>query len=365
MARRLQRSVVLDVLPGGNTWATALASAQLNSGRANILFVGDSYFEGVGATTRTNRWIDKLVAGLRTQYSVSGSGIGWISPYRQDSPSDAIYGATGTGSRDTNAQGTRGVLLDSGEYVQWSIIGDAIDVVHNTTSTAGVSVQISIDGGAPSSFSVSGGVSCGNRHYHSMGSNGSHTVRLTAMGGTISVDGIVAYAGDYNSGISFWECTRGSATSGTWLANTSASPPYWTSNAVAGWSGGDIHLIIDSLYGNDYLPTDGVNTPATVVSRFLARVQRYKQLPNNPDIVVLLYWGIPLFDGDNSTGNDHQDYRNALISAATSEGVYVINLYDTHGMADSSYLAADNVHPNNTGHQVIADAVRAGLAELL
>lgn len=237
-------------------------------------------------------------------------------------------------------------------YIEYIVTGDRIDIVYSKTAIAGATVQISVGGVPVDSFDISGGVSYGNVYHYTLGLPATYTVRLTAVGATVGVDGLVVFHGDYDAGLSYWECTRGGATSAFFQPAPAA-----IHGASDGWANANLHLVIDSLYGNDYLEPGGVATPSTVVTRLQARVARYKALANNPDVILLLYWGLSTYNGDNSLGYNHDDYRVAIKAVADDEGCKIINLYDIYGMAPGSYFSGDGLHPNNTGHQAIADGI--------
>lgn len=332
-----------------STWKVALDDASNGTGRANILYVGDSYFEGVGLTSsgRPDRFVDKFVTSLRTEYDVAGSGQGYTPTRYEANP--GYEAATGTGtanySNSDNYQAMHGAQPTNTRYLEWSVIGDSVDLLHITSAGAG-SLAVSVDGGAPiDTFSLNSSATYSNVRHYSLGSAGSHTFRVTSSG-TTGVDGIVSYNGDYTSGISYWDCSRGSSNSQFFQPSTGAS---------IGWSNGVFHLVVDSLYGNDFLAN--IDIPSVTASRFLARVNRYKTLVNNPTILTILYWDLPDYLSTNSLGYTHDDYRNAIIAVAADEEVNVLDLHDIYGVVDGSYITMDGVHPNASGHQLIVDSL--------
>lgn len=356
-SRRLQRGAEqgASLPPSSSTWAQAVATAQAGTGRANILFVGESYFEGIGMNSygREYRWIDRLTTQLRSQYSITHGGQAFTAT-RWSSGLGNFVSSTGTGTaaNSESYQAARAYTLASGEYREWAVTGDSIDILY-ATSTSASSVIISVDGSQVDTFSANAAVSYSNVKHYSLGLSSSHTFRVTSSGGTVGVDGVVIYDGDYSAGISYWDCSKGGFTSGQFQPATGASQ---------GWANGDVHLVIESLYGNDYLTSAYV--PSTTASRLQARIQRYKQLPNSPDIVTLLYWDISGYMGTNSLGYTHDDYRNALQNIVAIEGVQVVNLHTIYGTAPASYIGSDGVHPTVEGHQAIADSVQVVLSTI-
>lgn len=329
-----------------STWSDALAAAIAGTSRANLLWIGDSYFEGQGAGSRANRFVDKTISGLRALHGLPG-GLGWSRP-RWSSQQSSWPASTGNGtaSNSENYQCAHGYQLANNQYREWALTGDSVDLVHPTGAGAG-SMIVAVDGTTVDSFSQNVAASYGNVRHYALGSSGSHTVRVTSSGGTTAVDGLQVFDGDYTAGISYWECSRGG------FASTNFAP---ATGASKGWAGGDIHLIIESLYGNDYLVNAA--TPAVVVTRFLARVDRYRTLPTNPSIATLLYWTPSSMSGANSLGYTHADYREAIAAAATSEGVQIIDLAAYYAdPVSAGYIGGDNIHPNAAGHAAIGTAL--------
>lgn len=347
-ARRLQRAHASGQPSVSGVWATALQAARGGQGRANILFIGDSYFEGVGLNSqgRQYRWIDRLVTQLRTQEGLGLGGQGFTAT-RWSSQLGSWAASTGTGAatNSENYQAARGSQPTSGQYREWTTSGDSVDVLYSTSSGGG-SIVVAVDGATVDTFSTNSAATYSNVKHYTFGSTGTHTFRVTASGGTIGIDGIVSYNGDYQAGISYWDCSRGGYTSNNFRPSTGASQ---------GWANGDIHLIIESLYGNDYLTS--AYTPAVSASRLQDRLNRYQSLPHTPDVVVLLYWGIQSFNGDNSLGYSHADYRAALSAVVQNSPATLVDLYEIYGTVPPSYIGSDGVHPTVTGHQAIADAL--------
>lgn len=128
------------------TWGSALAEAANGTGRANILFVGDSYFEGVGlgSSGRPDRFIDKLVAALRAEYGVGGSGVGYVPTRYEANPGfpGSTGTATGTYSNSENYQGRHGAQPGNGQYLEWSITGTEVDFLHATAVGTPVAIAL-------------------------------------------------------------------------------------------------------------------------------------------------------------------------------------------------------------------------------
>ena len=123
------------------SWGTAIKAAAAGTGRACILYVGDSFIQGEGASTRLNRWADSLMSALRSRYGITGSGVG-LTPYYYNTYLSVSAGWRHPGQPTMHTppswfvtQGNRGVQLGGGEYVEWTVSGDFVDVVYAQGNT--------------------------------------------------------------------------------------------------------------------------------------------------------------------------------------------------------------------------------------
>lgn len=328
----------------GDPWRLALASAIAGTGTARIGYIGDSYFEGVGASDRAHRWIDQLDAMLRTQHGIGGQAQ-WHSGYWFDGPGgDTDPTTTGAQSTSDAYLGRRGVVLDAGEYIEWPITGRYLDLF--SAATPGGSLVLSVGGATLATWTADG-----STRRHDFGTSTSRTVRVAATGATVGVHGIIEYTTTPTAGLNYIECTRGGATSAYWAPGT---------GAVSAMRQASPDLLIWSLYGNDFLPSSGWAAPSVVASRFTAFLADVATWPKVPRVALLLYWGLS-YDGPNDGGYRHGDYRSALRAVATANAVQIIDMSDEYNPAPTGWVIADGVHPNSTGHQKIAEYIAGAL----
>lgn len=323
-----------------DVWPTALAEAVAGTGTARIGFFGDSYFEGVGASDRAHRWIDVLASGLRSTYGISGSAL-WHSGYWFDGPGgDTDPATTGAQSTSDDYLGRRGVVLDAGEYVEWPITGRYLDLFSSVGS--GASLVLSVGGSTLATWTADG-----TTRRHDFGSAASRTVRVAATGATVGVHGILEYSTNPDAGLNYIESTRGGATSAYWQPGT---------GAVAAMEQAAPDLIVWSLYGNDFLPDAGDAAPSIVATRFDAFLDEVETWAKVPHVALLLYWGMS-YEGPNTEGATHEDYRVALRTVANAHAAQIIDLSDVYDPVSTGWLIGDGVHPNDTGHAAIAGYV--------
>ena len=92
-----------------------------------------------------------------------------------------------------------------------------------------------------------------------------------------------------------------------------------------------------------------------------------------PDALIVFGTPIHRTDGGNNTQNKAgyylEDFRNAIIDVCERTGLPCIDLYSNPNMqaSDPNYdsLLADKLHPNTEGNQVLAEAVKEGLENIL
>ena len=352
-----------DPPPYAPSWMDAVAAAAAGTGQARAMFLGDSFTEGEGPGARADRWMDKVITGLRTAASISGSGLGHTPPryntYLADSSSwRSPATASPTIANKVFARAASG-------YFQWTITGTAYTVLYNGGSGFGP-LSVSTDGGAAETITAA---SSGRAlRWDKTGlSSGSHTVRVTAGTGGGQVVGIIAYNGDTpTTGLTYLDWSWTGATSAQFAASGAYDP---TGIQFAP------HLVIDGQNGaNDHLndiDTGGSTpapTPATVASRFSARVAEYRSWPSSPLVALFVLPTMPTGSAvnesqTNSLGYTLNDYRNAMVTAANALDVPVLDCRTlvTLTLGD---LASDNLHIKAAGHQAVADGIISSLIAL-
>lgn len=360
---------------GGSTPTTtigkALAASKAGTAQTRMLVLGDSLTEGEGADARSKRWVDMLVSKLRTDLGISGSGVG-LTPaaYMTYLNVSAPWRTQGTTSGTVQAppwfmtQGNKGVNIASGASVTWTVTGDSADLVYCGTET-GVgfgSFTISVDGtNVVTHDATADGYTPGKIIHFSLGTAGSHTVKVTASGGYALIDGLVVYNGDYTSGITYWDCSHTGYTAAQFSSTDDGSGDD-NEDYRLGWQNYQPHLVIDAQYGiNDFFNNTG--TPSQVAANLTERFASYNALASKPTVIFAIP-PISQDDLDTTWGSYHiDDYVNACITAAQAAGATIFDSRTAMGepLPATDFAPEDSggghVHPNDTGQALFASAL--------
>lgn len=345
------------------TWNTAVAAAKAGTGQAKILFVGDSLTSGENASVRANRWVDQLIGTLRTRNSITGSGLG-LTPYKYFNSLSSSWAspATSTGTVVTEddksyyfTQGLQGGLISSGGSLSWTVVGDSVDVLYcqAVTGYGFGSMVVSVDGTTKATINTTANntITPGTVLHYSLGTAGTHTVKVTASGGQILVDGVIGYNGDYTAGITYWDS-----------AHWGILPEvYDNTNDTAAWEDAwpryNPSLVIDNLFVNDLL--EATITPTASAALLTKRLAQYAAIPAKPDVIVWIPYGGG--SGYNVTNGSYaySDYCTAIVNAANTAGVNVLDLRTLYPTVSTSWYSGDTqqIHPNDTGQAAIATAL--------
>jgi lysophospholipase L1-like esterase len=343
---------------GGGTYGTGLdwiAPGGLNrtraaflTGTADIVTIGDSITEGSGATTDANRWARKLVDNnLRSLYQPIGitGGRGFEIPWHTGGTAafDPWTNSGGTQLIDTGLALKAYQLDSSGDQMSATFIGTRIDVFWRRTTTGGT-VNVTIDGGAPTSINCNGVDTPGQHTSFSGLSDAAHTIVIAWVSGTDIIEGVFVYRGDEASGIRLW-----SGGHGGWTAVAEGKDADWAQTLLAI---PNLSTVIIELGINDRTAN---TTPAVVVASLEAIVTTIRARVT-ADIVVWNMW-------QSSTAATYPwtDYETIIKEWIHTDGT--INFFDGRArIGDSpSALQADGLHPNDTGHTLLASELSAFL----
>lgn len=367
------------------TWNSAVAAAKAGTGRAKILVVGDSIAEGENASSRATRWLDSLVAKMRSDFGLTAAGGQGLTPaggyatYLDSSEPWrnpwTVTGTVSTGQVGT-MQGDKGAYLNSGASISRTVTGDSADLVYFGVSTglSGITwgtITIAVDGTTVATVSptAAGAQKPGQIYHFSLGTAGTHTVKYTATGGAVMIDGDVIYNGDYTAGITYWDASHTGYTSSQdiTMMGTSGATSGSTTGNWAGWSNFAPHLvIIDQVGGNDL--GDGTNTPSQVASNLTSMLNALKALPSSPSILVFAPMRTPGVESESNGSYTIADYVSACKTVATGAGTSVnwLDLNDVYPYASipSSWTTGDSQqqHPNDTGQAAEMSTI-AGIIE--
>jgi lysophospholipase L1-like esterase len=351
---RSTRRTVHAASPGGGAYGTgldwvapgglALTRAALVAGTADIVTIGDSITEGTGASADANRWARKLVdTNLRGLYQPGGvtGGRGYEIPWHTGGTAafDPWTNTGGTQLTDTGLALKAYQLDSAADQMSASFTGTRIDVFWRRTTTGGT-VNVTIDGGAPTAINCNGVDAPGQHTSFSGLSDAAHTIVIAWVSGTDIIEGVFVYRGDEASGIRLWSGGHGS-----WTANAEGIDADWAQTLLAI---PNLTTVIVELGINDRT----ANTTPAVVAASLEAVVATIRARVTSDIVVWNMW-------QSSTAAPYPwtDYETAISSWVHADGA--INFFDGRARIgdDPSALLSDGLHPNDTGHALLASSL--------
>lgn len=352
----LRDAASVDPPPYEPSWMDAVADAAAGTAQARMMFIGDSFTEGEGPAARADRWIEKVVSGLRTSAGIAGTGLGHTPPRYNTYLADSVSWRSPATASPTIAN--KVFARSATGYFQWTITGTAYTVLYNGGAGFG-SLSVSTDGGAAETIAAASSGRALRWDKTGLGS-GSHTVRVTAGTGGGQVVGIIAYNGDSpTTGLTYLDWAWTGATSAQFAPGGTYDPTgiqFAPHLVIDGQNGANDHLTDIDTAGGTPAPT-----PATVASRFTARVAEYRSWASSPLVALFVLPTMPTGSAvneaqTNSQGYTLNDYRNACVSAATALDVPVIDCRTlvTLTLGD---LASDNLHIEAAGHQAVADGI--------
>lgn len=186
--------------------------ARARVARCDVLGLGDSIMEGQGAATVSDRWIDKAQADLRSKWMNGAGGPGFVP---------AVYAAGPNATKFVSwTYSATPPALPQGLGYKAARINDTVTATITRKCTsfklffyrlAADVVTISVDGGAPVTFTMNTGIR--EQAYSISGlASGNHTIVITGTGAGTSFCGSVFYDGDETAGVSLWDASHSGAT---------------------------------------------------------------------------------------------------------------------------------------------------------
>ena len=341
-------------------WLAALASR--NTVRANIACIGNSVTEGNGASVFSRTWVQQLGPMLNARFPTPGlaaHGRGYLNPAPFDpfpwNPDAYVTNAPALTSSFGFGPALLSFDISTGpNVVTYALNGTAADIMYLTAPGGGV-FSWAVDGGAATDVDTNTTFADGVLTGAELGAAGAHTLVLRHVsGGGTFIDGVIESDGDTNSGIMVHGCGFGSTTSAEWLA---AAGNVTQPQALAALSPG---LIIIELGLNDR--ASGI-TPAQTGANLTALIAQQRAAYATPPPFLLLAAYNAALDGP-TTPAQWQQYVNAMYQVAGSDLLGQVDVLDltlrmpSTGAANTwSLYYSDQIHPDDNGHQMIADAL--------
>ena len=359
-------------------WHTALGN--VGTAQARCFWIGDSIFEGTGASARSNRALDLLLARLMSDYPVSGQGQSQYVPAVYACPKtgsgitlttwgglwttstsgtitqrlSGIEGYPGTPT-NTFGPGMRSVAFSgTNATVTYTLQGTDVDVWFAT----GGNFAYSVDGGSFSSAVSTAGMNAnGSTYAIHLGASGSHTLAIRRSSGTINLLGFTQFDGARDKGIAMFDaCHWGGQTIDFWDYSNSSAPQ----NAKLTRC---IQVVAPQLVVMNTLINDAGNIGQQGVAECMARLngmlaavkaaapsasiafcQPYDQAPDSQQL---------------SDGNTIADLKAAVVDFVTTNDLAFIDLSatmpDTYADSTGLYFS-DGMHMTDAGN-VVADGI--------
>ncbi|NRD26821.1 SGNH/GDSL hydrolase family protein [Frigoribacterium sp. VKM Ac-2836] len=336
-------------------WADALEGRDEYSAR--WVAVGDSIPEGMGASTVDSRWIDLTLDGLRERYPTEDApgGVGYRPTAFAVAPPASTWARWATSSEGsvsvsassrTADLGYRSVTLGADATTTYPFTGTDLDLwwssgrgTFSYTVDDGDAVEVDTrDSMATSGISSVTGLDAG-----------AHTVTIHAET-PVDIEGLTAFDGDRDRGITLFDSSRSGATARTFTADL---PGYLDSIAAT-----KPDLVTITLGANDAFS----RTPDQFEDDYRTLIDGLQSLDDPPSIMLMGEF-VPGTNLTKGLAADAGDYDAVVRRLADETGSAYVDLADAlpdDGLA--SLLSGDGVHPNDAGQRVIADYVLGQLS---
>jgi lysophospholipase L1-like esterase len=324
--------------------------ANVGTSPIHVLGIGDSVTESTGASATTLRYANRLIAALQAAYNPAGvaGGAGFVNPFHNSAtPSGWSFSGGGSGANSVGFLGYRTRSWAVDEVGTFVFNGTSFSV-HFTKGTAFATAgqfTVSIDGGAPVTVTPTGNPQNLQGVYASPTlSAGNHSVVFTpTSGNSLHIHGVHVFNGDEGKGVHGWESGHfGTIASG-----------YQVSQLADYCALYDPALVTIFLGLNDETSSTTQAAYSTAIQSIITAVRGF--CAGTPSFLL-----IAPFMRQGLTGAQQAlvpQYASAL--AALDAGDANIDVYDLSAAFDASNAAymADTVHPNDAGHQRIADLI--------
>lgn len=333
---------------------------------SNTLVVGDSFLEGVGASTYTDSYIYKFGRSFfnaQNNGTTNDSGVMYeTNANLLKAWSEVGLGATGGGSAGISFE-DRGLcdkqlVIPSGDYVEVKLreIGN-VGFFYDGTVTTATSSTIELNGELIGSLTL-GGTEIGEHSGFVSTPFGqdteiSDTVRITAVGGTLYLSGFTTHKLSSVGG-GLYIAPRGGWTFDDF--NTADKVEEMGKLLNFNKSTSNRRLMIIALGTNSIYQAGGRNqTPSEYIASLDSLVTNMIAVSNNTTFTLTVPpKANPAIYPVVNTAYTHEDYRDAILDYAETKGFSVIRYDQTIlGKAPYSYYS-DGLHPNSAGHGIYA-----------
>lgn len=350
----------LDTEPAAVTTAVALRRFHVSladpSTPTDIVVVGDSITEGLGASSWRKRWVSVFCDQLRRAYQPDGipGGAGYFNGWNQGQfadwpldPSAPIPNTDfGLGRQSLIMTGSNSAIFETAGPVS---TGFDIIVTKSSGGGGANAIQYVVDQGDVVVVSTDDAiVARGGYRIPVRGlARTEHSLVIAAAGGSTYFEGVVFYDGDETRGIRVWE----SGQSGYRAADYVAPHNLWAQSLIEIAPA----LVVLAVGSNDYASG---RTPAQLKADVASiRTDVIATLDYTPSFALVAY-------SDRGVGG-WPDFRRAYREAAQELGMALVDLSDDFGPWANDdrdgLMSADKHHPADAGAFVIGSKVTRAL----
>ena len=352
----------------GNAGLLGLATAigNRNNARVDIPVIGESITEGQGATAFTNRWIANANRAIRARYPTvangSSGGLGFIpiQTTGETSYTWPISLASG-GASNTDVGPVRYATFQTGasSYTWTAPAGTtSVKIMYFDLPLAG-SFTYQVDSGGTTTVTNTG--TSTDLLTTSISITSTHVLTIAWASGDVSIDGIIHYASDESSGITFNGCGHYGWGAVNWV-QPETNGVGWA-QAMTAFSPAAIGILIGA---GDAETDDGNLTAAQfqVNLQILVNLLRAQAALASVPILFGIEYQINKTFADPGGWPAYTAATRAVQAATPNSGILADLNYRMPSIAsnwDSGVLYADTNHPTNLGHALAGEIIAAGI----
>lgn len=321
----------------------------------DVLVVGDSFVGNFRRTQPTKRFYNHLrdAAQRRWAGATQGSGYHPCAPDVGVAESNWTFGGSPAAFPGFGLARMSTGLSTGAHSATLVVTCDRFHLAYGRTSSTGT-LGVRIDGGAITNIATAGSPNKSTRLWDSGPlSAGSHTVTVTwVSGGIVLLEGLMAYNGDFASGVRFWDSGYG----GDQAATHTAPGTFYYS----GLDNVKPDLILVHFGTNERIANLPAETFSANLKGLVDLIRSFCPAPL-PSVAVLLPWATAGFGGQ-VTVEKWSSYRTAIKTLCVQQGYELLDMFDVAGEIGSptdvlGVTEPDLLHPNASGAQWYADEI--------